>query len=133
MALSKVGRKLPSPKIWAGQPLAPCFVPRGRTENVIYLVVVKDHPRTVKIGRTKKWKSRRREYATWNLAPGDGIVAERIFRLTEEYVDLDALEADLIKAMPFPVVHGREWFRADIDEMGRCIDRFLCASELSYV
>ena len=116
-----------------GQPFVENFIPLGRTETVIYLVVVNAHPTFVKIGRTRGWVTRRKAYASWNLSAGNGILSERVFRLTEEYVDLEKLEKDLIATMPFAKAYGNEWFIAEIDEMGRLVDRFLCAHDISYI
>jgi len=115
-----------------GDPFVDSFMPRGRTESVVYAVQVRDHPDWVKVGRTTKWRNRRQAYANWNLRNGDGIIDERIFKIVEEYVDLVILERDLLQAMPFPVVYGREWFCTDIDETQRFIDKFLWESDLSY-
>lgn len=114
-------------------PLAPSFVPKGRSHAVIYAVVVAGHPDTVKIGRTANWPSRRRAYDCWNLSSGDGIKDFRCFTITDEYCDLTKLEAAIIAACPFPLRHGAEWFRADLDEMCRFIDRFMTEADISFV
>ena len=122
------------PKTWKGKNAVACFVPVGRSVAVLYVVSVKEHPGVVKIGRTMRgWKTRRREYAFWNLCAGDGIDREMVFTITEEFVDLARLEAELLGAMPFPLRSGREWFVADFDEACRLVDQFLCQHEVSYV
>jgi hypothetical protein len=116
-----------------GAPLATCFVPRGRTEYVIYAVNVRDHAGITKVGRTTKWANRRVAYANWNLALGDAITGERVFRLTDEFVDLVALEAHILNSLPFARFRGNEWFVGELDDVAREIDQILCASDLSYI
>lgn len=115
------------------QPLFRTFVPAGHSHFVIYAVVLREHPEVVKVGRTNRWKMRRMAYLNWNLSNGDGILDERVFNITEEYVDLPQLEAHILSAMPFPLRHGAEWFVADLDEVCRLIDQILCKHGLSYV
>jgi len=110
-----------------------CFVPRGRTGYFIYAVTLREQPGITKVGRTKKWTSRRVEYANWNLAPADGIASERVFCITEEFVDLPKLEAHILGSLRYPLRHGTEWFVAEIEDVARDIDRVLCDSGLSYV
>lgn len=110
-----------------------CFVPKGRSEYVIYAVCLREHLGVVKVGRTTRWKNRRKVYASWNLAIEDAVLAERVFTITEEFVDLPALEAALLSAMPFPRRHGLEWFRANFDDVCEVIDRFLSEHDISYV
>lgn len=117
----------------APQPLVRNFLPRGRSESIIYAVVLREHPEVVKVGRTTRWANRRKAYACWNLANGDGILDERVFIITDEFVDLPHLEAHVLSAMPFPIRHGNEWFTADLDEVCRLIDQILCAAGLSYI
>ncbi len=119
-------------RIRPGQPFATDFAPSGRSHYCIYAVVVKDHPEVTKVGRTNKWKSRRNGYANWNLAKGDGIVQERVFIITDEYVDLVKLENAILKSCPFPIRFGSEWFRAEFDDVCQYIERFLCAAAISY-
>lgn len=109
------------------------FVPKGRSEFVIYAVALSEHPGVVKVGRSAKWKARRKAYESWNLAPGNAIEQERAFIVTEEFVDLPKLEDAILEAIPFPQRHGREWFVADFDEVCRLIERFLCEHEISYI
>ncbi len=116
-----------------GAPYAKSFVPHGRTGYYIYAVSVADHPGVVKIGRTAKWSVRRVSYANWNLAAGDAIAFERVFTITDEYVDLPKLESAILAACPFPIRHGSEWFAADFEEVARFIDRFLCEAGISCV
>ena len=137
-AFTKWDKKIPDkalvPKPQRGKATLTCFVPTGRSVAVLYVVSVKEHPGVVKIGRTMRgWNQRRREYAFWNLCAGDGIDREMIFTITEEFVDLAKLEAEVLAAMPFPVRSGREWFVADFDEACRLVDQFLCQHDISYV
>lgn len=114
-------------------PLVRSFLPGGRSQSVIYAVTLHDHPGVVKVGRTAKWKQRRTAYENWNLRPGDGIADERVFVLTEEFVDLPALEKHILATLPFPLRSGTEWFTADLDDVARVIDQILTACGLSYV
>ena len=96
-----------------------CFVPRGASRFQIYTVQLREHPGVVKIGKTKNWPSRRKSYETWNLASGDGCQRSTTFTITEEFIDLDALELhilDVIRAR-FRSRAGREWFLGDYDEV----------------
>jgi hypothetical protein len=88
----------------------------------------------VKIGQTSNWKNRRKAYANWNLRFGDGITVERVFLITEEYVDLIALEAEILSRARslFHPHHGLEWFKADMDDVCRLIDEVMCEGGLSY-
>lgn len=109
--------------------------PRGGVHQVVYAVQVVDHPTVVKIGQTTNWRVRRRAYADWNLRCGDGILAEVPFLITEEYIDLLALEAEVLsrardRFMPY---RGAEWFVGDIDEAARLIDEVMCEGGVSYV
>lgn len=113
-----------------GQPRS--FLPPGRTHAVIYAVSLKAQPGIVKVGRTTKWDKRRNHYANWNLSNGDGIAEERVFCITEEFVDLTKLEAAILARMPFPLAYGAEWFRADLDEVCRLIDSILLGYDLTY-
>ena len=109
------------------------FVPKGRSVFVLYAVTLREHPEVVKVGRTTRWNNRRVAYANWNLSDGDAILFERTFTITEEFVDLPALEKALLGWLPYPLKHGYEWFVADFEEACREIDRFLCEARLSYV
>jgi len=108
------------------------FMPSGRSGLYIYAVVVRHHPDIVKIGMTRKWVNRRKSYANWNLSPGDAIVEERVFRISEEFVDLERLEAHIIRTFEAPLAFGAEWFRGTLDEACRHIDRIMCANGIFY-
>lgn len=99
----------------------------------IYAVTVKDHPEKVKIGMSSRWKTRRREYENWNLADGDGILEERVFTITDEFVDLRALESHILDRITLNQAARREWFVGSVDDAGRMIDRILCEHEISYL
>jgi hypothetical protein len=114
-----------------GQPRS--FLPGGKSQQVIYVVTLRDQPGIVKVGRTAKWHLRRKAYSHWNLANGTGIDRERLFCITEEFVDLAKLEREILFRMPFEIVHGTEWFRAEIDEACRLIDAILLEHEITYV
>lgn len=109
------------------------FTPRGHSHACIYAVVLRDHPEVTKVGRTAKWRNRRKAYADWNLSNGDGILAERTFIITEEFVDLALVEEAILDELPFSRHYKREWYKADIEEVERAIDRILCGMGLSYV
>lgn len=109
-----------------------CFVPRGRSSAVLYIVALKEHSGVVKVGRTTRWKNRRVFYDTWNLTPSGAIAAERVITITEDYVDLPALEAALLNWLEFPMKHGREWFIAEFEDVSRAVDEFLNETGLSY-
>lgn len=115
------------------KPHVRCFAPSGRSDAVIYVVIVADHPNLVKIGRTTRWSNRRKHYQNWNLRPGDGILHERVFRITDEYVDLALVEAAILSACGFKIAHGREWFETDLDTASRYIDQWLCENDFSYI
>jgi hypothetical protein len=87
----------------------------------------------VKIGMTRKWSTRRKAYASWDLSAGDAIVDERAFCITKEFVDLAKLENHILATFNFPVAFGNEWFFASIDEAVRHIDRVMCEHGISYV
>ena len=114
-------------------PLVRTFVPKGRTGAYLYAVALHEHPGVVKVGRTANWQARRKSYAAWNLSASDAVAAERVFCLTEDFVDLPALERFILGSLPFPIRFGSEWFTAEIDDAAREIDRLLCESGLSYV
>lgn len=113
-------------------PLVSTFVPSGRSGYYLYAVVLRDHPDKVKIGMTSKWKQRRQSYATWNLASGDGILDERVFAITEEFIDLKKLENHVVKTFNAPIAFGSEWFFATLDEASRHIDVVLSEHGISY-
>lgn len=92
------------------------FVPPGRSGFCLYAVTLVDVPGVVKIGRTIRWKGRRREYACWNLRDGDGIDTEVVFEINEEWVALEALEGAVLGAIKLPRRHGNEWFCGGIQE-----------------
>ena len=108
------------------------FTPSGRTGLYIYAVTVSHHPDKVKIGMTRKWSSRRHEYANWNLSPGNAITDERVFCITEEFVDLRKLENHILQTCSLKRAHGAEWFVGTIDEAARHIDRVMCEHGISY-
>jgi hypothetical protein len=114
-----------------GQPRS--FLPKGRTHQVIYVVCVRDHPGVVKIGRTSRWLHRRRVYANWNLSNGEAITHERTFCLTDEFIDLEKLEAEILSRAQYPLAHGYEWFRADFDDVCRFIDATLLELDITYL
>lgn len=109
------------------------FMLSGRRSYVIYAIAIRQHPGAVKVGQTSRWAARRHEYAQWDLSEDDAITAERVFTITEEFVDLARLEAAILAGLPFPIYRRREWFRADLDDVARWIDQFLCEVGLSYV
>lgn len=108
------------------------FTPKGRSGLFIYAVVLRMHPDKVKIGMTRKWHLRRKSYANWDLSPGDAISEERVFRITEEFVDLEKLESHILTTFDAPIAFGAEWFRSNIDDASRHIDRVMCAHGISY-
>lgn len=109
-----------------------CFVPKGRSGHYIYAVSLKDHPDVVKIGMTTKWKDRKKTYENWNLRRGDGIDKEMVFVVTQDFVDLAALEKHILENICLPLRHGAEWFHGDFDDVCRRIDRILCAAEIDF-
>ena len=108
------------------------FVPRGRTGFFLYAVVLSEHPDKVKIGMTRKWHNRRTSYANWNLASGNGVQSERVFRISEEYVDLRGLEAAVLSTFNAKRVSGMEWFASDIETAAKHIGRVLSDHGVSY-
>jgi hypothetical protein len=114
------------------RPLVDSFLPKGRTGLYIYAVVVKDHPDKVKVGMTRNWTARRNAYANWNLTPGDGVLQESVFCITEEFVDLPKLENHILKTLPLARASGSEWFFGSIDDASRHIDRVMVAHGISY-
>lgn len=105
-----------------------------RSENVLYLVVLKEHPDVIKVGRTTKWASRRREYDNWNFARGDGVAESAVYFITEEYVNLAMLEKACITglAAQFPVFNGNEWFKAPLREAQRVVEEVLELAGMTY-
>lgn len=103
-----------------------------RRHYVLYAVVLREHPTIVKIGRTTNWKQRRREYDNWNFADGDGIAKSIIFLITEEFCDLNGLEAECLGTMDAPRVRGAEWFRASIDDAHTVISQVLTDNALTW-
>lgn len=114
-------------------PLVRSFAPTGRSQHVIYVVQLFEHPDVVKIGRTTNWNGRRKSYATWNLSAGDAIARERALVITEEFVDLPRLEEALLTSLHHPRRHGREWLVADFDEVVRHVEMFLCEHALTFL
>jgi len=108
------------------------FSPSGRSGLFIYAVTVREHPDKVKIGMSRRWTTRRLEYANWNLAKGDGIIEERVFVLNEEFIDLEKLENHILCTFEAQRAHGREWYFGSVDDAGRHIDRIMCEHGLSY-
>ena len=104
-----------------------------RIQQVIYAVVLREHPTIVKIGRTTNWLRRRSSYDNWNFALGDGISNLAVYCVTDEYVDLAGLESACLGAMNKPLVRGFEWFRADLDHARKAIESILIASQISFV
>ena len=115
-----------------GEPFAKSFIPSGRSQLVIYAVGVDGHEGVVKIGRTTNWKSRRKSYARWNLSEVDAVKTERVYVLTEEWIDLIRVERALLSSCPFPLHYGAEWFRADFGDMCDFIESFLSQAGISY-
>ena len=106
-----------------------------RSHYVIYAVILREHPEILKIGRTTQWKTRRREYDTWNFADGDGVLDCIVYCITDEYVDLSAVEAACIEglAMICPRHRGNEWFKGDIADARRVVEDVLCAGQISFI
>lgn len=106
-----------------------------RTQYVIYAVVLREHPAVVKLGRTTLWSSRRREYDTWNFADADGVADCHVYCVTDEYVDLSALESACLCAMAdrSPRYRGAEWFKATLADAKVVIEGVLQAGGISYV
>lgn len=109
------------------------FLPNGRSGMFIYAVSVFAHPDKVKVGMTTNWNVRRKAYASWNLSDGSAITCERVFCLTDEFVDLAKLEAHILDRMPMDIAHGKEWFFGTVDDAAREIDRVMCEHGLTYV
>lgn len=115
-------------------PLVRDFAPRGRSGSVIYAVQLVEHDTVIKVGRSIRWASRRGAYDQWNLRPSGGIKAAWVFTITDEYVDLPALEGGIIAHLQneLPVKFGREWFVAEMDDVLQSIGRFLTGHEISF-
>ena len=105
-----------------------------RSELVIYAVVLREHPDVVKVGRTTKWKSRRREYDRWNFAQSNGVLACAVYVITEEYADLAMIEKAVLNGMALtcPAFSGTEWFKAGLDRARATIESVLTDAGLSY-
>lgn len=110
-----------------------CFVPFGRTGFALYVVVLVDHLDLVKIGQTRNWNRRKREYTEWNLRSGDGIEKSCVFHITDEYCDLLKLENAVLNLMPIGPAMRREWFKADFEETCKLVENFLISNDISYL
>lgn len=132
--VSQKAPPLPAP-VRAVKRLKPkCFLPKSSKEQVVYAVTLVDHPSVVKIGQTRNWDKRRIAYSCWNLRDGDGIADEAVFRINEEYVDLVALEAEILRCArsEMDLYRGLEWFSGDIVSAGQTIERVLCRSGVCF-
>ncbi len=109
------------------------FAPKGKSGLFIYAVVLEEHPEVVKIGRTVRWSSRRNQYANWNLHDGDAIRHEVVFTINDEFIDLAALEAEILSRATWKRRHGTEWFNADVDDVKKHIEEVLCEAGISYI
>lgn len=111
------------------------FSPTGVSGKGYYLyaVVVADHPALTKIGRSFRWATRYREYETWNLRVSGGCIDWHAYQITEEFVDLPAIEAELIERLSAYPVRRREWFDCDIETASREIDKLITGAEMSYL
>jgi hypothetical protein len=107
-------------------------IPDGRSRYVIYAVVLREHPHIVKLGRSMKWSQRRTAYDNWNLADGDGVLEWVAYCITEEYVDLNAVEGACIAAMGVRPYRGNEWFKSDLEHARAAIEGVLQTAQLSY-
>lgn len=108
------------------------FLNKGFRCPAMYAVVVVDHPKVVKVGQTANWPKRQLTYRNWNLANGDGLLDGRLFEINEEWVDLLALEAEVLSRIDAPLKHGNEWFLTDIEEASRVIDQVMVGGDVSY-
>lgn len=110
------------------------FSPPGMGSYWLYAVSVVDHPKAVKIGRTGSWARRKKSYRNWNLRCGDGILAERAFLIAEEYVDILALEAELILRCraEMEIYRGQEWFHGSVDGASEVIQRLLFDADYAW-
>ena len=102
---------------------------------MLYAVVLREWPGVVKVGRTTKWASRRREYDNWNFADGTGVLRCVTYVITEEYADLAALELACINgmAMMCPRHRGNEWFKGSMEGAMSVIADVLHTAGVSYV
>lgn len=107
-------------------------IPKGRSRYVIYAVVLKEHPSIVKLGRSMRWHQRRREYDNWNFADGDGVQEFHAYCITEEYVDLNAVESACLGAMGINPYRGNEWFKSTLEHAKEAIESVLSSAQLSY-
>jgi len=106
-----------------------------RTQLVLYAVTLREWPDVVKLGRTTKCSSRRREYDTWNFADGDGVQQCVVYVITEEYADLSALECACLDGMAMmrPRYRGNEWFKGSIEDAKNVIADVLNTAGVSYI
>ena len=106
----------------------------NRSSFTLYAVVLREHPRVVKIGRTTRWVRRRAEYDSWNFANGDGVLHCSVYDIAEEYVDLAMLEKAVINGMAanFPMFRGAEWFAASLEDAVAVIEDVLHTAGISY-
>lgn len=112
---------------------APLKKIHSRVGDYLYVVKLREHPDKVKIGMTKKWSSRSNSYRNWNLARGDGILESAVFAITEDFVDLAALEKAILERCDLEPAYGREWFFGEIEQAARLIDDSLNEFGLTYV
>lgn len=106
-----------------------------RTQYVLYAVTLREHPGILKLGRTTKWSSRRREYDNWNFASGDGVEDCAVYIITEEYADLAALEKACLDGLATvrPIHRGNEWFKASFADGKAVIEDVLNTCGMTYV
>jgi hypothetical protein len=105
----------------------------GRSNYVIYAVVLNAHPDIVKVGRASNWKSRKKAYENWNLSLGEGILESVAYCITEEWVNLPSLEEACLSAMNTRPYRGREWFKTSFDHAKSAIEDTIQTAELSYI
>jgi T5orf172 domain len=106
-----------------------------RSSYTIYAVTLREHPEIVKIGRTTNWRSRRNAYDTWNFASGDGVLGGVLYTITDEYVDLSAVEKACLSGMSMicSIHRGSEWFHGTLDDAKKVIDDILCAGGITFL
>lgn len=97
----------------------------------IYAVTVVDHPEAVKFGRAICWRSRRTEYASWNLRPGDAIASAWVFRIAGSR-KLPEIEKAILQRCPAANYARNEWFRMDLSFARRHAEDVLCAFGVTY-
>lgn len=102
---------------------------------IIYAVTLREHDGIVKLGRTTNWKTRRREYDCWNFADCDGMSACSVFIVTDEYIDLPALERACLSEMAnrHSLHRGAEWFSGTLRDAEEVITGVLEAGQISYI